>query len=176
MVRCGRIRVRREFDPRLIQVVSCARPTPSDPDPQDTVEVTATVENPNTSRGASFAVNFAAMDLPNEPVITRVNGRIGPADSRNSPATTQVTATFVPAFADRLPDPPFNITVDANVVPGSVGGLFAPADAGEPLEADAPERSGSRAMADGGIVMEECVGCGHSTGRRLPFSTAIARW
>lgn len=111
---------RQDIDPTLIEVVGCSSPQPREATPADTVTLNATVTNPNDT-AVSFDVNWSAVDLPNAPVIARRSFQISPQ------STTDYQATFVPGDLPLVEfEPPWASNVRATVVPGSIGGTFAP--------------------------------------------------
>lgn len=112
-------RARQDVDPTTVDVVGCARPSPSSVRPSEPVTVTADVHNPNDT-AVSFEVTWGASEVGGQPSLVRQTGQVG------AQSTATVQASFVPQEVPNLPAPPFETNVKATVVPGSIGGVFSP--------------------------------------------------
>lgn len=181
---CGPFSVVAPFDPTLVETVEGTCTIPSEVAPNEQATYSVEVVNPNESQGARFTVSFAAVDLPNEPAVLRVDSQVGAGSQ------VPVEGSFIPENlnADLFPET-WESNIRAVIVPGSV----------EPLSPSAPvtnepakttPRTGATARmtvrSDGGTpatarapTANGC-GCGDSNsptlGRvRKPFKQLLGR-
>lgn len=154
---------RQDFDPTLVEVVSCSRPSPPEVRPNGEVIVDALVHNPN-SEAVSFEVTWGATDIDGQPSVARETGQVGPG------STASVKTSFVPANVNILPAPPYATNVRATIVPGSIGGVFAPFEEGlnatggcstcghAPIRAHSTDCGGLTVLTEGGEPPESDLG------------------
>lgn len=141
MSTAGEVSVEQTFDPAAVEVIGCSGAAVT-VDPTDVISVTAVVGNQN-DQSALCDVVFAADDLANQPILTRINGALilsGGSRIFDDFRIADITDNDLP---DRVP---FTTVVDASVVPGSV----VPVESGE-----AP----ASVTATGPVRSSGCSGC-----------------